>query len=152
MKAKAMQKTVTENELQPAAVSQQGRKRARLRRKIVGGLFLYAGGIHLGIVAAGPTFYASFAREAFIPLVGQAWDEIFMAAPAAWGLVLSLGEAALGVLLLRDGTWARVGWAGVITFHLALMVFGWGFWLWSVPALAFLIPAAITDWRAAPRA
>ncbi|WP_272948998.1 hypothetical protein [Kribbella soli] len=24
----------------------------------------------------------------------------------------------------------------------ALMLFGWGFWLWCIPALAFAIPAA----------
>jgi hypothetical protein len=83
--------------------------------------------------------------------MGQAWDRIFMAAPVGWGLALSLGEAALGVLLLRGGAWAKAGWAGVIAFHLALMLFGWGFWLWSVPALAFLIPAAVADWRSTPQ-
>jgi hypothetical protein len=26
------------------------------------------------------------------------------------------------------------------------MLFGWGFWLWSVPVLAFLVWAARRDW------
>jgi hypothetical protein len=30
------------------------------------------------------------------------------------------------------------------------MVFGWGFWLWSVPALALLAPAAARDLRGLP--
>lgn len=118
-----------------------------LPRKIVGGFFLFTGGIHLGIVAAGPDFYAPFADGALFELVDAAWDRIFMAAPVTWGLALSLGEAALGILLLLGGVWAKAGWAGVIAFHLALMLFGWGFWLWSVPVLAFLIPGALADWR-----
>lgn len=38
-------------------------------------------------------------------------------------------------------------WAGVIVFHVAPMAFGWGFWLWSVPALSLLVPAALSDVR-----
>jgi hypothetical protein len=33
----------------------------------------------------------------------------------------------------------------VIVFHLALMLFGWGFWLWSAPALALIVPLALAD-------
>src|SRR5687767_1038803 len=135
-----MKSTVTKNRPLPAPHDPEGGKRTGLRRKIVGGFFLYTGGVHLGIVAAGPDFYAPFARETFISLVGQAWERVFMASPVGWGLALSVGEAALGVLLLRGGVWVKAGWAGVIAFHVALMLFGWGFWLWSVPALAFLIP------------
>ncbi|WP_206604383.1 hypothetical protein [Arthrobacter pityocampae] len=117
-----------------------------LARKIVGGFFVFTGGVHLGIVMADPQLYANFAQESFIPLVERAWNQIFMAAPARWGLVVSLGEATLGVLLLRGGEWAKAGWIGVIAFHLGLMLFGWGFWLWSVPALVFLVWAARADW------
>lgn len=123
------------------------RKRLNLPRKIVGGLFLYTGGIHLGIVAADANIYAPFAQEALFPFVEDAWRVIVMSNPSAWGLVLSLGEASLGVLLLLGGVWAKVGWVGVIAFHVALMLFGFGFWLWSVPALLFLIPSAIAYWR-----
>lgn len=120
-------------------------------RKIVGGFFLYTGGIHLGIVAANANIYAPFAQEALFPFIEDAWQTIVMGNPSAWGLVLSLGEASLGVLLLLGGKWAKAGWAGVIAFHLALMLFGWGFWLWSVPALAFLIPSALAYWRRVDR-
>ncbi|WP_434992330.1 hypothetical protein [Arthrobacter sp. Ld5] len=121
-------------------------KRKGLRRKITGGLFLFTGGMHLGIVMANPQYYASFAKGAYIPLVEKAWDKIFMAAPARWGTAVSLGEATLGILLLRGGGAAKVGWVGVIAFHFGLMLFSFGIWLWSVPALAFLIPAARADW------
>jgi hypothetical protein len=69
------------------------------------------------------------------------------ATAAGLGLALSLGEVALGLLLFRGGVWASAGWAGVVAFHLGLLPFGWGFWLWSVPALAFLVPSAVAPWR-----
>lgn len=109
--------------------------------------FLAMGGVHLGIVAADPTVYRHFADGALFPIVRTGWSEIFMANPSVSGLVMTAGEIALGVMLLSGGRWARLGWAGVIGFHLALMVFGWGFWLWSVPALAYLVPAAVADRR-----
>ena len=115
--------------------------------RIVGGLFLFTGGIHLGIVAADPEFYRHFADEALLPFITSAWQDVFMANPSAWGLALSLGQVALGLLLLLGGSWATIGWAGVIAFHLGLMLFGWGYWLWSVPALAYVVPSAIAHWR-----
>jgi hypothetical protein len=121
-------------------------RRPGLARKIVGGLYLSTGGVHLGIVAADPNFYRPFADGALFPFVRTGWQEIFMAHPSGWGLVMTAGETALGLMLLRGGRWARVGWIGVIAFHLALLLFGWGFWMWSLPALALLVPAAIADW------
>ncbi len=121
--------------------------RGRLVRKVIGGFYLFTGGVHVGIVAAGPEFYRHFADGALFDFVASGWQDVFMAHPAAWGLVLAAGEVALGLLLLRGGTWARAGWAGVVAFHLALMLFGWGFWVWSVPALALLILVAGRDWQ-----
>jgi len=115
--------------------------------KITGCFFLFTGGIHFGIVAAGTEFYRHFADEALLPFITGAWHEVFMANPAAWGMALSFGEVALGLLLLRGGGWATAGWVGVIAFHLGLLLFGWGFWLWSVPALAFLVPSALAHRR-----
>lgn len=120
-------------------------RRPRLTRKVVGGFYLSMGGVHLGIVAANPLFYAPFAHSAHFAFVRSAWSQIFMAHPSLWGLALAAGETTIGVFLLTGGKWARFSWVAVIAFHLALMLFGWGIWLWSVPALAFLIPAARSD-------
>lgn len=117
------------------------------RRHFVGGFFLFTAGIHVGIVGADPEYYRPFGDEAALDVVRTAWAEVFMAEPAAWGLAVAAGELLLGLLLLLGHRWARVGWAGVIGFHLALSLFGWGFLLWTVPALAFLVPAARADWR-----
>lgn len=118
----------------------------RLTRNFVGGFFLSMGGVHLGIVGANPEFYRPFAQSAHFAFVRTGWSEIFMAHPALWGLALAAGETTLGLFLLAGGQRASFAWAAVIAFHLALMLFGWGIWLWSVPALAFLVPAALSDW------
>lgn len=123
----------------------------RRARMVVGGFYLSMGGVHVGIVAADPQLYRHFADGALLGFVRSGWSEVFMAAPAVWGLCLALGETVLGVLLLTGGPPARVGWAGVIAFQVLLMLFGWGVWLWSIPALAVLVPCALADWPALGR-
>lgn len=78
--------------------------------------------------------------------VRTGWTEIFMAHPHAWGLFAVALEALLGLLLLAGGRPARVGWMGIIAFQVALVLFGWGFLLWSLPFGVLLILAARHDW------
>jgi hypothetical protein len=111
----------------------------------VGAFFLWTSGIHVGIVAADPVVYRHFADGSLLPGLATLWASAFMAHPAASGLVLAAGEALLAGLLLGGHRWRRVGWAGTIVFHVALMCFGWGFWLWCVPALALLVRGARSD-------
>ncbi|HTW13842.1 MAG TPA: hypothetical protein VMF51_01875 [Nocardioides sp.] len=118
---------------------------ASLGRRIVGGLFLVTGGVHLGLVAADPQVYAPFADHGLFGIVRSGWADIVMAHPAAWGLLAAAGEILLGVLLLTGGRAARWGWAGAILFHVLLMLFGWGFWAWSVPVLVVLVVLARPD-------
>jgi len=132
-----------------AQVSSERHREGRVSRRarsVVGGFFLTMGGVHIGIVAAGPTFYGRFADAAFFSFVRTGWSEIFMASPVFWGLCLALGEILLGTCLLLGGRYARVGWVGVITFHLLLMLFGLGTWLWCLPALAVLVTLARLSW------
>jgi hypothetical protein len=119
-----------------------------LRASWVGGFFVWTAGIHVGIVVADTGFYRHFADQAVLSAQTDVWRVAFMANPVAWGLALAAGEGTLGLLLLFGRGRARVvGWAGVIAFQVALMTFGWGFWWWSVPALALLVPAAVSDAR-----
>ena len=74
-----------------------------------------------------------------MPGVLTAWRDIFMAHPAFWGLVVSFFELGIGAALLSGGRLARVGLVGAVAFHVALMTFGWGFWIWSVPSLLLLL-------------
>ena len=68
-----------------------------------------------------------------------------MAHPAVWCLLLAAGELLIGTLLMVGGRAARWGWGGAIGFHVLLMLFGFGFWLWSVPALVALVVLARND-------
>ena len=103
-------------------------------------------GINAGIVFADPQSYQHFADGAYLEFVTAQWNNIVMANPSFWGLLLAAGEVLLGVLLLSGGPAARVGWVGVIAFHVLLMLFGPGIWMWCIPALAVLVPAARADW------
>jgi hypothetical protein len=114
----------------------------------VGGFFTFTGGIHVGIVAADTAFYEPFGEPGLFGFVRTGWAEVFMAAPEVWGLLLAAAEVAVGVLLLVGGRAARVGWVLTIVFHVLLMLFGFGIWTWSVPAIAFLAWGARRDWPA----
>ena len=118
-----------------------------LARKFIGGFFLVMGGVHLGLVAADPEVYRHFADDALFAFVVDGWREIVMTRPELYGLLLMAGEIALGTTLLIGGRAAYVGWSGVIAFHVLLLVFGWGVWLWAVPALVVMVPMAIRDMR-----
>jgi len=120
-----------------------------LGRMLVGGFFLVMGGVHLGLVAADPRVYEHFADQGLFGFVRTGWQEIVMAAPAFYGLLLMAGEVTAGALLLIGGRAARVGWLVVIAFHALLMLFGWGIWVWSVPALVVLVILARRDWARA---
>jgi hypothetical protein len=114
-------------------------------RLVVGGFFLTMGGVHLGLVSADPQVYRHFADHGLFPFVRDGWSDIVMAHPAVWGLLLMAGEIVLGSLLLVGGRPARWGWSGVIGFHVLLMLFGFGFWVWSLPSLALLVVLARRD-------
>lgn len=131
----------------PTRARRRGPGRHGRGRRVVGGFFLTMGGVHLGMVAADPQVYGPFADGALFGFVRDGWAEIVMAAPAVYGLLLMAGEVALGVCLLAGGTAAKVGWVGVIAFHLLLVLFGWWTLAWVVPALAVIVPLAWQDLR-----
>jgi hypothetical protein len=116
-----------------------------LGRKLVGGLFLVSSGIHIGLVSADAQVYRHFADGGLFPFVRAGWQDIVMAHPALWCLLLAAGELLVGTLLMIGGRAARWGWVLAIGFHVALMGFGFGFWLWSVPALVGLVFLARHD-------
>jgi hypothetical protein len=102
-------------------------------------LFGSGAGVHTFLALTTPRSYDGFADAAFFGWTRDAWQNIFMAHPSLWALVLAAGELTIAVLLVKI---RLVGYLAIVLFHLALMLFGWGFWLWSVPALAFAVPAA----------
>src|SRR4051812_649723 len=97
---------------------------SRLGRSVVGGFFLVMGGVHLGLVSADPQVYQHFADHGLFGFVRSGWQDIVMAAPAVYGLLLMAAEITAGTLLLVGGRAARVGWVAVTAFHVLLLLFG----------------------------
>lgn len=114
-------------------------RRHAWERSVVGGFYLMMAGVHLGLVAADPQTYRGFADAGLFGFVRSGWHDVFMHDPAVWGLCVMAGELTLGVLLLLGGRPARIGWLGVIAFHVLLMLFGFGVWFYAVPALVVLV-------------
>ena len=127
------------------APASAGLPAAAVARRLVGGFFLVMGGVHLGLVAADPQVYRHFADHALLAFVADGWQDVVMARPELYGLLLMAGEVLLGTLLLAGGRAAEAGWAGVIAFHVLLMLFGLWAWAWSLPVLALLVPLALRD-------
>ena len=138
---------MTTTQAPPRRPTTRASRTGRLGRSVVGGFFLVMGGVHLGLVSADPQVYQHFADDGLFSFVRSGWQDIVMASPALYGLLLMTGEVTAGAMLLAGGVAARVGWGAVIVFHVLLMVFGWWIWAWCVPALALLTWLARHDLR-----
>jgi hypothetical protein len=95
--------------------------------------------LHVAIVVTGTETYRHFADTAFILFVKQAWLSVFMPHAALLGLLLAAFELAVGLLILAGARKTVLGLVAAVAFHLGLMLFGWGFWFWSIPMLAMLV-------------
>jgi hypothetical protein len=82
------------------------------------------------IQPAGTQYRSSFAAG---------WTSPWLTRPCGpWSLAAD--EFVIAGLLLAA---RRTAYLAVVAPHLALMLFGWGFALWCLPALAFAVPAAV---------
>ena len=102
------------------------------------GRYLSGSLIHLGLAAFRPTAYESFADGAYWPFIRHAWNSILVPNTRAVIVLLAAYELIVGVLLLQRGIRRRVGLIGATGFHVALLLFGWGIWIWAIPNLALL--------------
>src|SRR5262245_34895559 len=108
----------------------------------IAAIFASGAVIHTGLALFRPSVYRPFADESPFGWVRTTWRDVFMAEPRLWGLVLAAGELLIAVLLL---TRAMLGYVLVILFTLSLVLFGWGFLLWSGPFLAAVLLAMILE-------
>jgi hypothetical protein len=107
---------------------------------------LYGAGtlIHVWLGTFRPETYRHFADGA-PDWVRNAWRDVFMAEPRSWALALATGELLIAVLLLA---WPRLGYLAVLGFTAALVLFGWGFLIWSGPVFALVLTAMVRERRA----
>ncbi|WP_068400667.1 hypothetical protein [Kribbia dieselivorans] len=111
-----------------------------------GAFYTCMAGVHIGVVAADPQVYASYGESASMSWVSTLWADIFMARPGFWGLVAAAIEITIGVLLLVGGRASKLGWIAVAAFQVALILLGWLYLVWIVPALVIATLAARHDW------
>jgi len=104
-------------------------------RLAIGGFYLVMAGINVGIVVGDSEVYRHFADQALFSFVWAGWLDIVMTAPGVWIGLLAAGEITMGAALLVGGRWTLPGYAAVLAFHVALVLFGWGFLIWSGPVL-----------------
>ena len=124
---------------------------ARVGRLAFGVMFAGGAAVHVAIVMTGTETNRQFADTAFIPFVKQAWLSVFMPHAALLGLLLAAFELAVGLLILAGGRKTALGLVAALAFHLGLLLFGWGFWFWSVPMLAALVALLRYDFGNAMR-
>jgi hypothetical protein len=125
----------------------RARRNARARgvgRWAVAVLFVAAGAlVNAGLLAAGES-YAAFADGAYLAFVRDTWRDLVVPNYYLFISLLIVFEAGVGLLVLAGGRLTQVGLAAAIAFHVALLSFGWGFFLWSIPmvwALGILLRA-----------
>ncbi len=128
-----------------SAISARKSRRAMyLGRAAVGTLYIGAGALINSVYLAIGRSYAKFADTSYIPFVRHTWRSLVVPNVHVFIPLLIAYEAVVGVLVISGGRRTQLGYVGAIGFHVALLVFGWGFYVWSIPmliALALLLRA-----------
>jgi hypothetical protein len=122
-----------------AALRAQHSKRAvRTGRRAVAVLYLAAGALVNAVFLARGDDYAEFADGSYILFVRDTWRWLVVPNHDLFIWLLVVFEIAVGLLVLSGGKRTQLGLAAAIAFHVALLSFGWGFYLWSIPMIGAL--------------
>jgi hypothetical protein len=110
----------------------------------VSGLWVVAGaGANAYFLARGDDF-SGFADGASTAFVRENWESVVVPHHTVFIGLLIAFEAVTGVLVLVGGRIRQAALVMLIGFNVALLSFGWGFLVWSVP----LVVALCLLWRA----
>lgn len=121
-----------------AIQSRHSRRAARTGQLAVGVLYLGAGALVNALLLATGEDYRDFADGSYIAFVRHTWRSLVVPNHVFFIALLVAFEAAVGLLTLVGGRRAQLGLVAAIAFHTALLSFGWGFYLWSVPMIVAL--------------
>jgi hypothetical protein len=121
-----------------------GLRAARSRRAYLVGvaavsaLWVVAGaGANAYFLARGDD-YSGFADGASTSFVRDSWQSVVAPHQGLFIGLLIAFEAAAGVLVLVEGRVRQMALLLLVAFNVALVSFGWGFLVWSVPMLVAL--------------
>lgn len=110
----------------------------KLGMRAVALLYIGAGALVNAYFLARGEDYEGFADGAYISFVRETWRSLVLPNHELFISALIVFELAVGLLVLRGGWQATLGLVGAIGFHVGLLAFGWGFYLWAVPMLVAL--------------
>lgn len=107
-------------------------------------LWIVAGAaVNTGVLVLDGT-YTGFADGAAVPFVRETWESLVVPNQGLFIGLLIVFEAIAGGLALVPGGARQAALVSLIAFNAALLSFGWGFAVWSVPVgcgLALLLRA-----------
>lgn len=118
--------------------SERVRDPRRWWARAFGWIFLGSAVTHLILVSTAPSSYDSFADGSWLPFVRHAWRSVLLPNVGYLIAVLIAFEAGVGLLILSK-RYRLTGIASAIAFNAALIMFGWGFCIWSLPVIALLL-------------
>ena len=110
----------------------------------VGGMFIAGGLAHLLLLSLKSAAEDRFADASYGPFVTHTWRSVLV--PNVYYLIppLAVFEVAVGAAVLSR-RYRIAGITGATAFNAALMLFGWGFFIWSLPVLALLCVFAVRE-------
>ena len=104
-------------------------------RIALGLLFVVGGALVNGYYLATGVNYDDFADRSMLTFVTDTWRDLVAPNQGFFIGLLIAFEATVGALVLIGGRASVVGMIGILGFHVGLMFFGWGFWIWSIPMM-----------------
>jgi hypothetical protein len=128
--------------------SRHGEQAVLAGRVILSALFVGAGAlVNLALLLGGED-YADFAEGSFIPFVRETWASLVVPNVGIFIPILIAFETFVGITVLMGRRWTQAALVAAIGFHVALMAFGVGFFIWSVPMIAALATLLRRELRA----
>ena len=91
--------------------------------------------------------YADFAKDSYISFVRETWASLVVPNHDVFISLLIVFELAVGILVLLGGRRTQAAYLAAVAFHVALLSFGWGFYLWSVPLVGALVTLLLAERR-----
>lgn len=102
-------------------------------------------GANLAMLVDGAT-YTGFASGSPIPFVRDTWESLVVPDHHLFIGLLIAFEALAGAAVLRPGKPRTVSLDVLMIFNLTLVVFGWGFLIWSAPMVLALVLLRRAPW------
>jgi hypothetical protein len=122
----------------------RSRRAYRLGVAAVSTLWVVAGAVANGFLLARGDDYSGFADGASTSFVRETWESVVVPDHTVFIGLLIAFEAVVGLLVLLEGRVRQTALLVLVAFNVALVSFGWGFLVWSVP----MVLALSLLWRA----